>query len=287
MVSTEFNSLREKFLEKLKTDKRSSLTILAYGTDLKQFEDYLVGRQISQVSSVRTEEIDGYKQILLEEKRFSAKSVSRKINSLKSFFRFLVSQKILATDPSLPVTHPKFESAPPRILSKMEYRALRDTVRDNTRLAAIIEILLQTGIRIGELARLELDDIHEKSFSIRQYEAQPEREVPLNASAKRAFERYMQVRPNSKSRIVFITKNHRPLNVRNIRSAIDRYFRLAGIKNATVNDLRHTFITHQLAAGASPVVIQQSVGHRRLSTTEKYLEFIKDRAEFTERLEEL
>lgn len=287
MVSTEFNSLREKFLEKLKTDKRSSLTILAYGTDLKQFEDYLVGRQISQISSVRTEEIDGYKQTLLEEKRFSAKSVSRKINSLKSFFRFLVSQKILANDPSLPVTHPKFESAPPRILSKMEYRALRDTVRDNTRLAAIIEILLQTGIRIGELARLELDDIHEKSFSIRQYEAQPEREVPLNPSAKRAFERYMQVRPNSKSRIVFITKNHRPLNVRNIRSAIDRYFRLAGIKNATVNDLRHTFITHQLAAGASPVVIQQSVGHRRLSTTEKYLEFIKDRAEFTERLEEL
>jgi integrase/recombinase XerC/integrase/recombinase XerD len=75
--------------------------------------------------------------------------------------------------------------------------------------------------------------------------------------------------------------------VRNIRSAVNRYFRLSGIKNATVNDLRHTFIAYQLAAGVSPVLIQKIVGHKRLSTTEKYLELIKEKISASEKLEEL
>jgi len=278
---------REKFIEKFKKDKKSSYTILAYGNDLSQFELFLQGKQITQVTAVRTEEIETFKTYLLEDKNYTPKSVSRKLNSIKAFFRFLTSQKVITEDPATSVTHPRFKVEPPRILSKMEYRALRDTVRDNARLAAIIELLLQTGMRIGELARLELEDIHDKSVHIKANETQNEREVPLNIAAKRALDRYMEIRPNSKIREAFITKNHHSMNVRNIRSAIDRYFRLAGIKNATVNDLRHTFIAHQLAAGTSPVLLQQIVGHKRLSTTEKYLEFIKDKVTSTEKLEEL
>jgi integrase/recombinase XerD len=285
--ATLFGVAREKFIEKFKKDKRSSYTILAYGNDLNQFDEFLKGKQITLVTGVRTEDIENFKKYLLEEKNYTPKSVSRKLNSIKAFFRFLASQKLINEDPAISVSHPRFTVEPPRILSKMEYRALRDTVRDNARLAAIIELLLQTGMRIGELARLELNDVLEKSIRIRAYETQPDREVPLNPAAHRALAQYLEIRPKSKSKEVFITKNHHPMNVRNIRSAIDRYFRLAGIKNATVNDLRHTFIAHQLAAGTSPVLLQQIVGHKRLSTTEKYLEFIKDKVTSTEKLEEL
>ena len=77
------------------------------------------------------------------------------------------------------------------------------------------------------------------------------------------------------------------MHVRNIRSSVDRFFRLAGIDNTTVNDLRHTFICHQLGAGVSPVLIQRIVGHKRLSTTEKYLDLIKEKIQNSDKLEEL
>ena len=278
---------REKFVENLKKDKRSSYTILAYGNDLSQFASFLAEKKVDLVDQVTSDLINDFKTFLLEERKYTPKSVSRKLNSIKAFFRYLVSIKTIENDPAISVAHPKFTTNPPRILTKMEYRALRDTVRNDPRMAAVIEILLQTGMRIGELARLEFENIDEKDITIQACEAQPLRKVPLNSSAKKALERYLDHRPKSKAKTIFVTKNHRAMNVRNIRSAIDRYFRLAGIKNVTVNDLRHTFIAHQLMAGTSPVRLQQVVGHKRLSTTEKYLEFIKDKVSSNEKLEEL
>ena len=80
----------------------------------------------------------------------------------------------------------------------------------------------------------------------------------------------------SKNDIFFLTKTGKPFLVRNIRSAVNRYFRLADIKNARVNDLRNTFIVQQLQAGIPLTTIAKIVGHRRLSTTEKYLEMVKE-----------
>ena len=87
---------------------------------------------------------------------------------------------------------------------------------------------------------------------------------------------YLEERPkNAKSNYLFITRTGKPLLVRNIRATLKRYFGIAGIKNVTVNSLRHTFIAHHLKRGASLVLISKVVGHKRLSTTEKYLEHIE------------
>src|SRR3990167_1885635 len=80
---------------------------------------------------------------------YSKKSASRKLNSIRTFFRFLKNEKIIEQNPSLDVTHPKYIQAPPRIFSKLEYRAIRDVAKENLRTYAMVEILLQTGIRIG------------------------------------------------------------------------------------------------------------------------------------------
>jgi len=179
-------------------------------------------------------------------------------------------------DPAAPVAHPKYQNPPPRILSRMEYRALRDAARSDLRIRAIIELMLQTGVRIGEVANLRLEDISDKIF-IRAYESQPQREVPLNETARDALNQYIAIRPKTTSDHIFVTKTGKPLLVRNIRSAIDRYFREAGIEKAKVNDLRNTFIVHQLKSGVDIVTVSKIAGHKRLSTTEHYLQFIDKR----------
>jgi len=136
---------------------------------------------------------------------------------------------------------------------------------------------------------LKLEHIKSDHLVVEPYESQPGREIPLNSAAKKALENWLAIRPkNAKTDHVFITKNGRQLLIRNIRTSIDRYFKLAGIENCTVNDLRHTWIAHHLANGASLVMISKIAGHKRLSTTGKYLQFIKDKLQPTKvRLEEL
>jgi len=276
----------QKFVEDLKKKGRSISTILAYGNDIKQLIEFLAGKKITQASSVAPEHINDFKKTLFDDK-YTPKSVSRKLNSIKTFFRFLKSKNIIKEDPAEVVAHPKFETKPPRILTKMEYRALRDAARDDPRMSAIIELLLQTGMKIGELGRLERDDVVEKEIKIKAYESHGARTVPLNQAVKKAIERYFEVRPKTRTKTVFVTRPGRAFLVRNIRTGIDRYFRLAGIEGAKVNSLRHTFISHQLASGAPVTLVQKLVGHKRLSTTEKYLDLVKPKAEETIKLEEL
>jgi len=278
--------MQKKFLDYLKKQGKSSSTILAYGNDLNQFAEFLNKRQITQATSVTPDQIEEFKEYLNFNK-YLPKSASRKLNSIKSFFRYLKTQNLIETNPADSVSYPTFDTQPPRILSQMEYRALRDAVRNDIRMTAVVELLLQTGMRIGELARLELEDIKENQLRIEAYESQPERMVVLNSSAKKALDRWLDFRPKTKTKNVFITKTGRPFLIRNIRTIINRYFRQASIKDATVNDLRHTFIAHQLSNGASVVLIQKLVGHKRLSTTEKYLGLITPTPEAKVKLEEL
>ena len=152
---------------------------------------------------------------------------------------------------------------------------------------AIIEILLQTGIRIGELAELRTEDVKKEALHIRPYEKHEERDVPLNRSAKAALERYLATRPNVSENRVFVTKSGRPFLIRNIRTAVERYFRLAEIKDAKVNDLRHTFVAHLLKHGVSIVMLSKVLGHKRISTTERYLQYVPERGKESNILTEL
>ena len=259
---------QKKFIQYLKNQRRASATILAYGKDISQFIEYLAKKQVAQVESVATENIENFKEYLKENKYLN-KSICRKLNSIKTFFRFLKSQNLIKNDPAALVSHPQYETTPPKFLSKIEYRALRDCARNDPRASVIIELLLQTGMKIGELSRLELDDIKDNEIKIRPYESQPGRTIPLNSAAKRAIQRWLDFRPKTNNKSFLITRTGRPLLVRNIRAALNRLFQKAGLKDITVNSLRHTFIAHQLMAGVPINLIQKIVGHKRLSTTEK------------------
>src|SRR5581483_10352006 len=228
----------QQFVNHLKERNRSSATILAYGKDIEQLVSFLDEMKKAEAHEVRREDLEAF-MATLEKKGYTPKSISRKTNSTKTFFRFLKINEYVTDDPATLLAHPKFETPPPRILSKTEYRALRDAARHDVRISTIIEVLLQTGIRIGELANLHLDDLKlegkEPTMRIRANEGHAERTIPLNRSALEALQRYLGIRPSAADDTLFITKTGRPLLIRNIRTAIDRYFRLAGIKDAKVN----------------------------------------------------
>jgi len=268
----------DAFKSHLTQQGRASATILAYSKDIEQLTSFVSKQGKSSLSEYKKEDIDAFKADL-SGNGYTTKSISRKINSIKAFFSFMQATGAVSENPSASVTHPKYDIKPPRILSKLEYRALRDACRDDVRIATIVELLLQTGMRISELANLKINDLDLSSsqITIRAYESHPERSVPVNPPVKEAIEKYLAVRPKSVNTSVFITKTGNPFLIRNIRSNLDRYFRIAGIEGAKVNDLRHTFIAQQLASGSPLVYISKLVGHKRLSTTEKYLDFISEK----------
>jgi len=169
----------------------------------------------------------------------------------------------------------------------MEYRALRDACRADVRIAAIVELLLQTGMRIGEIPFLTVENAVDGFIKIPVIEGHPSREIPMNKAVKEALDAYLTVRPKIPAKTLFVTKTGHQLLIRNIRSAVDRYFKIAGISGAKVNDLRHTFIAYHLAAGTSPLIISKLAGHKRITTTEKYLQFLKDLPIEKTKLEEL
>lgn len=271
MAQETLKNLVPKFIESLKTKARSPATILAYRADPEQLTNFLLKKNIPLIEQVRSNHLETFRDTLLAEK-YTPKSVSRKLNAVKTFFKWAVSEKFSATDPSVAVSHPKLENTPPKFLSQIEYRALRDVVRGDTRIAAMIELILQTGMRISEVANLKTADVKDNVVKVEAYATQAQRSIPLNKPAKNALNSYLALRPKVESAYLFISKTGKPLAVRNIRAAIDRYMQRAEIPNYSVNDLRTTFMVENIKDGVDLTLLSQVAGHKRLSTTERYLE---------------
>ncbi|MCX6783647.1 MAG: tyrosine-type recombinase/integrase [candidate division WWE3 bacterium] len=290
--TTTLRNAHIKFVENLRSQKRASATVIAYRKDIEQVITHLEKLAKLTASDVETVDLKGFLDDLAA-KNYTAKSISRKINSTRTFFKYLKVEGIIKEDPASTLTHPQLSPKAPRILTVSEYRALRDAARNDVRTRAVVEVLLQTGIRIGEVAGLRVQDFKAATskkngeLTIAIFENRPSRNVPLNLTASEAVAEYIKIRPTSHDEHLFITKTGRPLLIRNIRATIDRYFKEAGITNAKVNDLRHTFITFHLSRGVSLDLLSKIAGHKRISTTEKYLAYVTKPAEEKQELEAL
>ncbi|MBI2414858.1 tyrosine-type recombinase/integrase [candidate division WWE3 bacterium] len=279
---TKLEQAHKKFIDTLETQERSPSTVVAYKKDIEQLIEHLYKAGVNLVQEIKTIHLEDFMKSLAE-KEYTNKSISRKTNSTKTFFRFLILEGLISENVADALKHPKVKIKAPRILSRLEYGALRDSARDDVRTFAIVEVLLQTGIRISELAKIKIEHLEmdlEKmlgALHIGRVGRHDARTIPLNKAVIEAINKYLQnERPKLDKGIhLFITKTGNPLLVRNIRATLTRYFETAGIENATVNDLRHTFVAHHLAQGTSITVISKIAGHKRLSTTERYLEFIE------------
>ncbi len=279
MADLSFNSSLNTFTQALTQKGKSTNTIVAYKGDINQLFAFLSARGVGDINLITPEHINDFKEDLAKND-YTAKSISRKLNSIKNFFSFLKNEALIEIDPSTEVKHPKYENDTPKILKPIEYRSLRDACRNDTRATAIVELMLQAGLRIKEIENLKLDNIKDNDIFIESYESHPSRNVPLNNSAKLALQKYLaEGRYPGRSKNVFVTKTGKTLLARNIRSLLNRFFNKADLKDIKVNDLRNTFIVFQLKSGVPIDVVSQVVGHKRISTTEKYLELIEAKDE--------
>lgn len=272
------DKLLQKFIQTLVEQGKSNSTVIAYQKDIEQLIVYLKSKNFKDFKKIEKADLDLYIKTLLNKGEFSVKTVSRKLNSIKTFFKFLISIGSVKNNASADIRHPKFETKMPRILSKQEYMALRDSSKNNQRTYIIIELLLQTGIRIGELSRLKVEDLHLKGtpakITITKYASCPERTIEISDSIKKLLIQATENKKNPKD-YLFTTKTTKPLLIRNIRSTIDRHFEKAEIENATVNDIRNTFIVFELKNGIDIKFLASYVGHERLTSTQKFVKEFK------------
>jgi len=236
--------------------------------------------KIKNVDNVKKDHLQYY-FAYLDKKGLKGVTRRRKAYSIKSFFRYLRSRKYIHTDISLSLIPPKRSDKKPRVLTEQEYKRLQLAYSHETRDAAIIELLLQTGMRLSELVNLKEDDIElpkkitKDPFNVGSIhilgKGRKERTITLNWKACKAIKSYLKVRPKTDYKGLFITKFGKPMGPRGFQNIIKKYLEEANIKNASVHTLRHTFATHQIKKGTNIRVVQEALGHKSLQITSIYI----------------
>ncbi len=236
--------------------------------------------KIRNVDNVEKDHLQHY-FAYLDKKGLKGVTRRRKAYSIKSFFRYLRLKRYIPTDISLSLIPPKRSDKKPRVLTEQEYKRLQLAYSHETRDAAIIELLLQTGIRLSELANLTIDDIEipkkitKDPFNVGSIQiigkGRKERTITLNWKACKAIKAYLKVRPEVDYKELFITKFGKPIGPRGFQYIVKKYLKEADIKNASFHTLSHTFATHQIKKGTNIRVIQEALGHESLQTTSVYI----------------
>jgi len=280
------NEFLTPFLAYLLAQNYAKNTIDAYRRDIRQFLKFLEFVKVHQeLKEVTEADINDY-LVHLTEEGIAPSSRARKLNAVKSFFRFLLHTHRLKNNPAHRVKTPKTDTKQMRVLTEIEYRRLRDIVRNHSvRDYAVVELVLQTGLRASEVCDLKYPcdiefsspSVH-ASVTVRGTKSRKDRLVPLNSVAERAIKAYLALRPpDGETDNLFLTNRKTPLTRSLLHRLLLRYFRLANIVGASFHTLRHTFATHSINRGTNLIVVQETLGHKHLTTTQKYMHFIREK----------
>ncbi|MFN8560032.1 MAG: tyrosine-type recombinase/integrase [Dehalococcoidia bacterium] len=264
----------------------SARTRAEYSRDLCELAAFLEARGASRLAVVSLAHLQGY-QAWMDSAGFVSSTRRRKTHTAKSFFRFLHDHGATASHLAERLIPPKAPRKEPRFLSEEEFRALLRACSHQPRDAALIELFLQTGLRLAEVARLRTTDLELPGrvtagpdsvglvHVVRKGGKQDS--VPLNFKACRALKTWLAVRPASPSAhdALFTSKFGRQLSKRAIQALVAKYLAEAGIHGASVHSLRHTMATHHIARGTDLKTVQETLGHASLATTALYVSLAK------------
>jgi len=265
------------FLLHLRNERNySGHTISNYGRDLKFLSAFLKDKTIDRLAAREY-------LICLEKKKYSRRSIARKLSAARSFFRYLIREKKTKVNPFQNLLTPKLPKKLPNFLYPEEMKDLLEAV-DNKRDLAILELLYGTGMRVIEISRMNLGDLDLDENEIRVFgKGSKERIVLFGSQAKKAMEEYLNhVRSSllkgTKTNAFFIGRRGSRLTTRHIERIIRFYAKKAGIqKKVSPHTLRHSFATHLLEGGADLRMVQELLGHVSLSTTQVYTHVTRER----------
>lgn len=274
----------EKFLSYLENEKNySNLTIINYSKDLNEFLEIT---NISDLSKVVKDDIRSYLKVLFDNDNKSS-TVSRKISTLKSFYKFMKENNFVNINPVSSIKYPKKEKSLPKFV---QYNELEDmleiskTGEYGERNNLIIELMYSTGVRVSELVNIKLSDIDFSSKRIRILgKGSYERFVFFGDYANEALNKYIngkriQLLNGKINDYLFLNKNGEKITTRGVAKIIDNIIKETSIKTkVSPHTLRHTFATHLLDNGCDLRSVQEMLGHKNINSTEVYTHVSSER----------
>lgn len=275
----------EKYRIYLDVEKNySEYTVNGYIKDIEDFAEYLKTENFGTVLSINKKNIPRYYLSSLTTNNYSKKSISRKLSSLRTFYRFLMNEGLFDENPFDDIETPKADKVLPKVLYKNEIEAIFNSIDTKTafgkRDMLIMELLYGSGLRVSELCSLEESNIDYANQLIKVFgKGHKERYVPMNEYTIKALNEYIQV---GRKEILLkkelddpkkLLLNHRgtELTPRGVRVILDNIIsKTAENTHIHPHMLRHTFATHLLDGGADLRSVQEMLGHSHLSSTQIY-----------------
>src|SRR3989338_11572306 len=267
---------RDQFLLYLQGEKNASPhTVKNYGVDLAEFIIVTGEKTAREVDYIAIRKFLAH----LKEKGYSKSTISRKLACLRSFFKFLTRENVVANNPAVGIATPKREKKLPSFLEVQEIENILDAASgaslSSKRDRALLETLYSSGIRVSELVGLNMEDTDVLGGVLRiRGKGKKERMVPIGRKAQEAIREYMEKRGNDYGKAggaLFLNKNSTRLTDRSVRRILIKYVRKTSLhKDVSPHTLRHTFSTHLLDRGADLRSVQELLGHENLSTTQIY-----------------
>lgn len=299
MEVTPLKNMVRSFIESLATEKGySENTCRGYRNDLEEFLFYLSDSEIAGTRRSKNPDVIGVDRadgisirgyLAYLHKRNKKTTIARKLSALRSYFKYLVKQGLMDDNPAEAIRTPKQDQTIPAYLPVDEMFRLLDSIQTSNLLdlrnRAIFETLYSCGIRISELVGMDTFDVDFQGATIRVLgKGSKERIVPIGRKALRTIKNYREQLQTEcgisldTNGPVFLNKNHDRLTARSIARILNKLVNACGILSpVSPHTLRHTFATHMLDAGADLRVVQELLGHKSLSTTQKYTHVSIDR----------
>ena len=276
--------LLESFFTYLSVEKGlSKNTLSSYAADLKRYTLFLKEREKDIASALRSDIID-FNEVLRSD-GYSLPSICRYLSSIKAVYKYLLIENILETDPSDNIHMPKKWERLPKALSISEVMdLLQSSFPEKTILrdSAMLELLYSSGLRVSELVKIKLGDIHFDAGFVRiMGKGAKERVVPVNTRALEKVKRYMEEeRPETlkkrQSPYLFVTRMGKPMSRQRFWQTLKAIGKQAGLE-ISPHTIRHCFATHLLEGGADLRSVQKMLGHSDISTTQIYTKVTTDR----------
>jgi len=256
-------------------------TRIEYLNDIRDLIRFLRGLGVSKVQEIGLPQLERY-LAELDHRGVAPSTRKRKVIAIRSFLWYLYQDNYITTNISKRLIPPLMEPRKPRYLRKAEYERLLEAASNNARDFALIQLLLQTGIKLSEVTQLTTSDVElpgtasldEKDSSylhIRGGKSREARILMLNYKASWSLDTYLKARPSTETSCLFINRFGKPLGERGVEKIISKYLKRSGVANASVQSLRHTFGAYYAAKGATLKTLQKVMGYKDLKSGMKYV----------------
>jgi integrase/recombinase XerD len=246
-----------------------------YQNDIEGFVGFLEQKGINRVGELGLPIIERY-VAHLEEKGFADLTRKRRVVAIRSFLSFLYQDRYLNTNIANKVVLPFAEYPSPEFLTQRACNKLRSACADSPRDMVIIELILQTGIKLSELVHLTVNDIELQAGSLKGFmqvkgsTGKRDRIIPLNTKATDAIRNYLKARNDMESDVLFPNRLGEPLGESGVQKMLTKRIKSAGIGRASIHTLRHTFGTYHIARGTDPKTVQDVMGLKDARSTAIY-----------------